>query len=371
MRSVWYIADEMITPLGLTSQDNYDQVLAGNSGITQINSREFGSNEFYASVIKSLKSSSGQSRFENLCINLVKGLQLQYAPDPEATLLIVSTTKGNVELLTDAPDDSRLSLHAAARFIGNECGFNNTLVVSNACISGVLASMVAKQFIASGQYDHAVVVGADVLSEFITTGFSSLMAMSDQPCRPYDRERNGITLGEGAGAILYSAIPEVFGEKRNVALTGGGSSNDANHISGPSRTGKELALAIQRALRMAQIRSEDIDSISAHGTATVFNDEMEARAFNLAGLQQKPLYSLKGNFGHTLGAAGVVETIMAKHALDHNVVHGTKGFSSQGFPVEINVNKVVTSGQQTRVLKTASGFGGCNAAIILEKKGEY
>jgi 3-oxoacyl-[acyl-carrier-protein] synthase-1 len=228
--------------------------------------------------------------------------------------------------------------------------------------------MVAKQFIGSSKYDHAVVVGADVLSEFIVSGFNSLMALSDQPCRPYDKDRNGINLGEGAGAILFSARPEVFGVQQKVELTGAGSSNDANHISGPSRTGKELALAIDRALKMANINARDIDSISAHGTATIFNDEMEARAFNLAGLRQKPLYSLKGNFGHTLGAAGVIETIIAKHALDNNMIPGTKGFFLNGVPVEVNISKKTTSAQQRRILKTASGFGGCNAAIILEKK---
>lgn len=368
MRNVWYIADQMITPLGLTSHNNYQQVLSGNSGIAPVRAAEFGNREFYGSVIRSIKASDDQSRFEILCIKVIKDLLLQHSPDPKSTLLIVSTTKGSVEYLKEQRSHSRLALHEGAKYIGHECGFGNTLVVSNACISGVLASMVAKQFIGSARYDHAVVVGADVLSEFIVSGFNSLMALSDQPCRPYDKDRNGISLGEGAGAILFSATPEVLGVKPKVELTGAGTSNDANHISGPSRTGKELVLAINRALTMASINAEDIDSISAHGTATIFNDEMEARAFNLAGLKQKPLYSLKGNFGHTLGAAGVIETIIAKHALDNNVILGTKGFFLNGVPVDVNISEKTTPGQQRRILKTASGFGGCNAAIILEKK---
>lgn len=157
-------------------------------------------------------------------------------------------------------------------------------------------------------------------------------------------------------------------EKSCVSIAGGGLSNDANHISGPSRTGEELGFAIHQALQEAGINSNDIDFISAHGTATLYNDEMEAKAFNLMNLQETPLNSLKGYYGHTLGAAGILETILSAQSLKEDELIPTAGFESGGVTQPVNVIKKKESRVLKRCLKTASGFGGCNAAIILQKE---
>jgi 3-oxoacyl-[acyl-carrier-protein] synthase-1 len=159
----------------------------------------------------------------------------------------------------------------------------------------------------------------------------------------------------------------MLGSKSSVRLLGSGVSNDANHISGPSRTGEELAHAIAQALKTSELTPDDIDFISAHGTATVYNDEMEAKAFNYAGMSKIPLNSLKGYYGHTLGAAGVIETIITIHGLLQNELIPTRGFDTFGVPKEINVCSQLQSKPLKRILKTASGFGGCNAALVVEK----
>ncbi|MBA4058456.1 MAG: hypothetical protein C0490_27305 [Marivirga sp.] len=235
----------------------------------------------------------------------------------------------------------------------------------------MMALIVGKRMIHSGQYDHAVVVGADVLSRFVVSGFQSLHALSDEPCRPFDVDRKGINLGECAAAILLTSKPGELKTGANVIIAGGGLSNDANHISGPSRTGEELASAIRQALDESSLSKNEIDIISAHGTATLYNDEMEAKAFGLMGLETIPVNSLKGYFGHTLGAAGIAEVAMNAEGLIRNELIPSKGFERLGVSKDLNIIKSTESKPLKICLKTASGFGGCNAAIILQKENNF
>jgi len=291
------------------------------------------------------------------------------AVDLDRTIFILSTTKGNISFLEEGrADHPRIHLHETAAYLASTFGLKKHLVISNACISGVMALLVAKRLIESEQYEHAIVVGADVLSQFIISGFQSLQALSPEQCRPFDVRRKGINLGECAAGVLLSNRADLNSEKSSVRIVGGGLSNDANHISGPSRTGEELGFAIQQALEEAGMTSKDIDFVSAHGTATLYNDEMEAKAFNLMNLKETPLNSLKGYYGHTLGAAGIVETIISAQSLREDELIPTVGFESAGMTQTVNVIKKKESRVLRTCLKTASGFGGCNAAIILQKE---
>jgi 3-oxoacyl-[acyl-carrier-protein] synthase-1 len=216
----------------------------------------------------------------------------------------------------------------------------------------------------AGKYQNAIVVGCDRFSRFVLSGFQSFQAISNAPCKPFDAERNGINLGEAAATIILSAT----GENEPLAiLSGGSTSNDANHISGPSRTGIELALAISRAITEAGITNKDIDIISAHGTATLYNDEMEAKAFTLAGLNNTPLHSFKGYIGHTLGAAGVAESVMLLEAIRCQNIIPSAGFNQSASGQTLNVSTFPISANINYALKTASGFGGCNAAMVWAK----
>jgi 3-oxoacyl-[acyl-carrier-protein] synthase I len=154
---------------------------------------------------------------------------------------------------------------------------------------------------------------------------------------------------------------------QNIQIIGDASANDANHISGPSRTGEGLFKSIKAALEQAKVSANDIDYISAHGTATVFNDEMEAIAFTRSGLQHVPVNSFKGWYGHTLGASALLETILSKHSLLKDELYSSLNFDELGTSEKINVIEKARKKELKYALKTASGFGGCNLALVLKK----
>ena len=288
---------------------------------------------------------------------------------PGKTVLIISSTKGNISLIEkemlNEDVEKRITLHDSARMISNHFHFTAPpVVVSHACISGLVALITGMRLCAV-RFDHAVVAGADLITQFVLSGFQSFHAISDAPCKPFDAQRNGITLGEAAATIILSTAKPARGD--SIRLSGGAVSNDANHISGPSRTGEELHQAIENAVKEAGIDKKTIDFISAHGTATLYNDEMESKAITLSGLQQVPVNSLKGYYGHTLGAAGLIETVASVHSLLENVILPTSGFEQPGTTQSIQVNTALQTGRYRHCLKTASGFGGCNAAIVLQK----
>lgn len=288
----------------------------------------------------------------------------------DRTALIISSTKGNISLLENEPLPAslhkRISLNYSAKLVSARFGFvNQPVVISNACISGLLALLTGMRLIRSGQYDHAVVAGADVISKFVLSGFQSFQAISALPCKPFDAARDGINLGEAAGTVILTADKHF---SSGIKLSGGSVSNDANHISGPSRTGEELYLAIKKAMQAAGLAAGDIGLVSAHGTATLFNDEMEAKAITLAGLQSVPVNSLKGYYGHTLGAAGLIESIISMQSLKENVVIPTRGFENMGVSKPVNICSTLYETSFRHCLKTASGFGGCNGAMIFSKQ---
>jgi 3-oxoacyl-[acyl-carrier-protein] synthase-1 len=365
MRAVWSIADNIVSPLGVTTAENYSHLRQGVSGVRLQEAGVWWDEAVYAAAVNSLPAAPGQSRFERMSLLALRQALADKTLPSEKTVFILSTTKGNIDQL--GQDLPRLPLHETATYLAHAAGLRHSLVVSNACISGVLALIVAKRYLESGTYDHAVVLGADVLSRFVVSGFRSLHALSAAPCRPFDAHRTGINLGEAAAVMVLTTDPGLAKGKR-IRLRGAGVSNDANHISGPSRTGQELAQAIGQALQASTLTPGDIDAVYAHGTATVYNDEMEAKAFDLAGLAAVPVNSLKGYYGHTLGAAGVLETIVAAQSLHHGEMLPTRGFETLGVSRPLNLSATLQNLSGKRILKTASGFGGCNAALVIEKE---
>ncbi len=180
--------------------------------------------------------------------------------DPEC-VMILSTTKGNVELLDqdEGFEKDRLFLWKSAEIIAHFFKIKSRpIIVSNACISGVAAMLLGRRMIGSGTYKHAIVLGADLVSRFIVSGFQSFLSLSQEACKPFDNERDGLSLGEAASTVILTS------KTTGIELVSGSTSNDANHISGPSRNGDGLLLAINSTLR----GQETPELISAHGTAT-------------------------------------------------------------------------------------------------------
>ena len=370
MKTIRIIGHNAITPLGDTTEKNYVALQQGKSGIARTSFPGIADQVCLGKITDSHIADASLTRFENLLIRSIQDALTNTPVDIRSprTVLIFSTTKGNVELLGQViADDQRLYLSHAAQtittFLKNP---NAPIVVSNACTSGVVAMLTGKYMLESGQYDHAVIAGADVLSSFIISGFQSLHALSDEVCQPFDKQRKGINLGEAAATVVLSS-ERGLSSRESIKIGGGGMTNDANHISGPSRTGEELSAAISKALRQSGVTKEQIDFISAHGTATLYNDEMEANAFHLSGLHDVPVNSLKGFFGHTLGAAGILESVMSIRALQHNELTPSYGFQEPGVSKPITIIRERKQLPLSVCLKTASGFGGCNAAMILQK----
>lgn len=382
MKTVFAAQGNIISSLGCTAAENFSAMEQGRSGIERFSKPEFLPFPFYASLVSdkklntefsTLSGNNNFTRLEKIFILSIADVfkQSGLKPEDENTLLIISTTKGNINLLEHENyggfSENRLLLTEMAKIIADFFGMKNTpLIVSNACISGVLAIITAQRLIASGQYTNVIVSGGDLVSEFTLSGFNSFKALSDEPCRPYDAARKGISLGEGCGTLLLTSDENLLGRNdKKIVVAGGSVSNDANHISGPSRTGEELALAINIAMAEAEVVGQ-IDFISAHGTATLFNDEMESKAFSNAGLADVPLNSMKGFFGHTLGAAGVIEAVITLESMRRNIVLPSPGYEVSGVPVALNVIRQTEHKVINTTLKTASGFGGCNAAVVFK-----
>ena len=224
---------------------------------------------------------------------------------------------------------------------------------------------MADDLLKENMYEQVFVIGIDVLSEFIVNGFQSLFALSEDRSKPFDAERKGINLGEAAACILISKhkIENQF----CAELLGGSSSNDANHISGPSRTGEGLVRSINKTLKFANTTAQEIDFISAHGTATKFNDEMESIALGRVNLENCAVNSFKAYLGHTLGAAGIIETIFALKSMEKNMLIKSLGYKKLGVSRAINIVPKNSIFKINTILKTASGFGGGNATLIIKK----
>lgn len=281
-----------------------------------------------------------------------------------STLFIFSSTKGNIDNLNHNESDyiSNLAQKVALYFKNP----NKPLCISNACISGVLATVYAHRLIKQGKYKNIVVIGGDLLTDFVVSGFDSFRSLSHNVCKPYDKNRDGISLGEGASTLILSneaSNPSCF------YIAGGATSNDANHISGPSRTGEELAHAITTAMAEAEISTSDVVFVNMHGTATVYNDEMESKALAVAKLTKSTVVSEKGYFGHTLGCSGVLELALSIALAEKNEIARTIGFNETGTPVELNVSKDLIKSKKCDVfVKTGSGFGGCNATVVVSNR---
>jgi 3-oxoacyl-[acyl-carrier-protein] synthase I len=378
MTDIFVSSDNILSPIGLTTAENFEQLKQNVTGIKLHDDKAMSEKPFQAALFdENFFSSytdrqSRDTKFEQLLIASIENALANSSIDTTGknTVLIISSTKGNISLLeTEAESEilqERISLHASAKRVAGHFQFvNRPVVISNACISGLLALLTGMRLIQSGLYEHAVIAGADVISKFVLSGFQSFQAVSDLPCRPFDAARDGINLGEGAATVILTSNKDY---SAGIKVAGGSVSNDANHISGPSRSGEELNLAITNALQHAGLHANDIDFISAHGTATLFNDEMEAKAITLAGLQSVPVNSLKGYYGHTLGAAGLIESIISYQSLKENMVIPTRGFEKMGVSQPVNISSSLYRSSLKNCLKTASGFGGCNAAMVFSKQ---
>jgi 3-oxoacyl-(acyl-carrier-protein) synthase len=294
---------------------------------------------------------------------------------PHRRALVLSTTKADITPLERAflgqADGAASPRHLFPAQLAADLAAAHQIAgpvrcVSVACISGLLALQEGALLIQEDQADVAFVVGVDLLSHFTLSGFSTLKSLEPGGCRPFDSDRKGLSLGEGAGAVVLARRERLAGP--GLVVAGWGSSNDANHLTGPSRDGSGLALALDRALRKAGAPPDTIDLVHAHGTGTPYNDAMEGLALRSAfGRRVPPYCSSKGLLGHTLGAAGLLETLVCLAAARQQALPGTPGLRQ---PDPSLPDSVLASPRPAaslrRILKLNAGFGGTNGALVLE-----
>lgn len=272
-----------------------------------------------------------------------------------------------------APAAGELGASAPARVLARHHEAACWQVTSTACASANVALGTALSWVRAGRCDVVLCGGVDALSEFVLSGFIALRAHAKEPCRPFDRERSGLNLGEGAAFLILESAEHARRRGRRIRayLDGCGLSCDANHMTGPDRQGRGAARAMVAALRDAGLAPQSVDFVSAHGTATGFNDAMEARGLELVlggRSGQVPVNSIKGTLGHTLGAAGALEAVMAVRVLEDQLIPPTAGHIERD--PEIALDVVAGAPRAARiatVLSTSSGFGGVNAALVLRR----
>ena len=361
MRKVVCIGESILSPLGATPAENFAAVRRGESALQRYEGM-FGVREpFVASLMdRSLWTFPGRTFFDSIVIEAARRAVEAAGIDPASprTAFVLSTIKGNIEFIDTQDVTLACSAWRLADAFGNP---NPAVVVSNACISGLAALLQGRRMLLSGGYDHVVVVGAEVQSRFIVTGFQSLKALSEAPCKPFDAARDGLNLGEAAAAVVLG-----FGED-GWELVDGAVRNDANHISGPSRTGEGSYKSLRYVLRHTS--PEELAFVNVHGTSTLYNDEMEAIAIDRAGLLDVPVNALKGAFGHTMGAAGILESILSMHAVDAGLVLPTRGFSALGVSRPVRISALAGTTDKRAFVKLLSGFGGVNGALLFRKGG--
>ena len=362
------LATNITSPLGFTTEQNYQAVLSGSSALKRYEGLWGPAEPFAASLFSEEQRTAltieGYTFFEALAIRSIREALTHTHLDlaSERIVLILSTTKGNIEAL----GEERYYPSKAAQRIAEAIGLTTKpIVVCNACVSGLSAQLLANHLLSANVYDYAIAVGAEVQSKFIVSGFQSLKAVSEEPCRPFDIERNGLNPGEAAATIVFARNAD--GER--WCLMDGATCNDAYHNVSPSPQGEGLTNAINAVLA-GQDKSR-LATVCVHGTATLYNDQMESKAIERANLSDVPLSALKGYYGHTMGAAGVLETILTMRATDDGIILPSKGFTEPGVSGKVSISSELKKTDKRAFLKLMSGFGGCNVAAMYEKTKDY
>ncbi len=361
---------DLITALGKSIHPCWEQLMQNKTGIKKVD--RFNTDHFqsqFAAFVEGLD----KNQTDSLVMQMLKKV---FKPNQKFkdSFLILATTTGEIDLLeksllNSGCDYKESSLAILLNKVKELTGTKEGMIVSSACSSANSALAHAGWLISSGEKDSVLVVACDSVSEFVFSGFSALMALDKERGRPFDKNRAGLTVGEGAGYIHLTSRQKAVRENKTsqAELLGWGINNDANHMTGPSRTGEGLSLAIDKAINTAGINKQDIGSVCAHGTGTLYNDSMEIKAFKRSFKDKLPTYSVKGALGHTMGASGLVEAIINIKSLEEEIIPPTVGLEEVDQEAEGWVKNEPQTFNKNISLSVNSGFGGINAAILLQK----
>lgn len=396
MRKVFITGIGSISSLGLTIEQQLERLRSGVSGI--------GKAQFFQSIYtetlpfaeipasdEELKELTGlkESGVTRTTLIALKAFQEAIADgnltEEELgsfkTALISSSTVGGMCYTDALYSDANKKGEKTAYFSAYE-GSNHTLTIAKlfnikgytdtintACSSSANAILLGARLIQSGRCDRAIVGGADCLAKFTVNGFNSLRILNEKPCTPFDEDREGLTLGEGAAYLVLEA-EDVVGDKFKYATVSGfGNANDAFHPSATSDDARGPIKAMTEALLSANLTANQIDYINAHGTGTGNNDETESVAFLKVFGDKVPTFSSTKAFtGHTLAAAGALEAIYSVLSLNHNEIYPNLNFknpiSSQGL---VPITQLTKTDEMNHVMTNSFGFGGNGTSLIFSK----
>jgi 3-oxoacyl-(acyl-carrier-protein) synthase len=370
------------TPIGLDLDAFWSGLLAGADGLSTI--ERFPTADLRVGrggEIKKLPpvAQPVRSRAAGLLVAAAADLLARVRLDaaPERIAVVAGTALGGVEELDHALTDdagARRALdglydspvHALAAWLGAR---GPALTVSSACASGATALGLGADLLRDGAADLVVAGGYDTLCRFVMRGFDALRSLTRERVRPFDRRRSGLLLGEAAGLVLLARERDVPGPRLG-RLLGHGSASDASHIAAPDAEGRGLEAAVRAALAAGDVDAAEIDFVSAHGTGTVLNDRIETAVLRRVlgpRAASVPVNSIKGAFGHTMGAAATLEAVMCLLAARDGWIPPTVGYEEPDPACDLDyVPGACRAGRPRRMLSTSLGFGGCNAALVLE-----
>lgn len=385
MNKVYVTGTSVISSIGKDIEETWDNLLNGNIGVKPITQYE---NLFSEKInayqiddlpkvqqIGDLKLGKATSLFYKALIQAFNDSSLELTDDSTVGISI-GTTMGEFDCLEDRLISGDLDTqldggpHIIAEKIYNLLKLNGPKwTITNACAAGNIAISRAMMDISNGKADVMIVGGIDVLSWVALGGFNSLRALSPNVCKPFDKNRKGIVLGEGAGVLILESERHINKRKKypKAQILGFGLSCDAHHITQPDSTAFGAIQAMKASLKMANLIPNDIDYISAHGTGTTANDLMENQAISSLFEEKQPFVSsIKGHIGHTLGAASAIEAAISVKIMENQKVPHNQNLKD--IDEKININLVVNSPVEANikyVLSNAYAFGGINTSLII------
>lgn len=369
MKNVYIIKAEIATGLGDTLERTWNRLIRGECAIDTI--KHFRADRLGFPIASSIRDLWRNERENRVC-TLMEPVLDRIMPVPQKTFVIWTGIKGNAEYIESGQEQGPpfLPMHYR-RWVEDRIGISGAgLEINAACASSTVGLAIAAMKIACGECSACLVAGADLVTKFVHTGFSALKALTATACRPFDKNRDGLVLGDGAAAVLLGDEETAYkyNAMRPVRITGWGISNDAIHITGPARDGRGLIQSIHSALSMADVQPDAIAAFCAHGTGTIYNDGMEMTALaSVFGDRSIPVFSVKGAIGHTLGAAGAVEAAIGLRCLQEKVIPPTVGLEIPEERVKGQASAASRALDGEVLLTTNSGFGGVNAALLLSE----
>ena len=375
----------LVSPLGDSAQAFWEGLLSGRSATAPI--RRFHAGDLTPATAAEVPGEvadadrAGAFALRAAADALAAAALRSGALDPSRIGVVLGTTLGGMELFerwdaaaaAGVPPDAdlrRVPYFAPAARVAEAVGARGPVATTQlACASGTAAVALATDWVRRGRADVALAGGTDLLCRFVVAGFNALRATASV-ARPFDRDRQGLVLGEGAAVLIVEDAAHAArrGATSGARILGSGAAADGVHMTAPDREGGGVVRALGAALAQAGIAPSAVDFVSAHGTGTAFNDAMEARALvRVFGERSVPVNGIKGAIGHTLGAAGAFEAVLCVEALARGVLPPTAGLRAlDPACAGLDLVRDEPRSHDVRVaLSTSSGFAGANAALVL------